>query len=171
MKKLFILGLLAIGLVSASVCSAADTNSLFSGNEASVNVSTAYQLDGAYKLNGAYSENVAVGAGYYATKYVGIEASLPFYNTQGVAVKDVLADVLVRVPVTVGSHFGFAPYGGVGVDYAWNQTQFSPFAKAGVELRVNKGWALFTEYQYTIDRFADYQNGAGSLRGGLRLNF
>jgi|GEM_PF-4301315 hypothetical protein len=172
MKSLFIGTVLALALVVSSAV-ASDTNSasLFTGHEFSVNASTAYQLKGYAKLNGAYDINAAVGLGYYFNKYIGVEGSLPFYNTEGVAVKDVTLDGLVRLPITVGKQFGFAPYLGLGTDFAWKNVDFSPLAKGGVEFRFTHYLGTFVEYQYVIPSFQEYDKGASQVVGGFKLVF
>jgi hypothetical protein len=172
MKK-FLFYIAMVLVLASSGASASDTNSLFKGNEFSLSLRSGYNVNafGAQKVSEAfaapYNFNLSAGAQYYVTKYLGFEANVPFYQSQGVSFSEVQAGVLARLPVF---HY-LAPYAGVGGGYNWiDKDNFSYIAKAGIEARLNKGWGVFVESNYR-NRDFNFEKGAVTVNGGLRLVF
>ena len=164
MKKLMI-GLLSV-LAAFSVLGATNSPSLYNAGELGLNVSSGYSLSSLSKFQEAYSLNFAGGLFYFPYKNLGVEVNVPFYQTKGVSVSEVQADVLFRVPV---GHL--AVYTGLGGVYNWNSgTDWAYLAKAGAEWRFNSKWSVFSEYQYRNTDF-NWGKGSGSVVAGFRLVF
>lgn len=153
--------ILACGLAFTAV---AQDNAKF-GREFNVSLSSGYPLDAGFTK--AYDFNFTAGAQLFVTKNIGVEVNLPFYKSNGTFFEEGSAFGLLRLPVKDT----IAPYLGVGSKYNWTDKTWDYEAKAGVEVRLTKGWGVFGEYNYAIKNFNDYQNGASSLSGGIRLVF
>lgn len=154
-----------------SVATATATPGLYKNNEVSVGISTSYRFSSSLRDLSKYNVNAAAEVAYFPSKYIGVEASLPFYNSTGVTIQDINADIVIRYPINIASHLAFAPYIGGGADYNWINNDISPLAKAGISLRFNQGWEIFGEYDYQLVSFSQYEGGESSVKAGLRLNF
>ena len=166
MKKLIITLLTLATVTFSSVGQTNQTSQLFTGNELSLTLGSSYVADKGF--NDDYSFNLSVGAQYFLTKNIGVDALVPVYSTKGVSVSEVAFGGLVRVPVI--NHV--APYLGVGAVYNWqDKTDWNYYAKGGLEVRLVKGWGVFGEGVYRVDTLDNYKNGSTSVQGGLRLVF
>jgi outer membrane protein W len=167
--------ILALALVLPTFAS---DSSLFNANELSVSLGTSYTVD--YHVTSVkdafaqpYDFNLNVGAQYFLTRNLGVEANLPFYQTKGVSFSEVQAGLVFRLPLSSSTPIlkSIAPYVGVGGVYNWVEDQsWAYVGKAGVEFRLNKKWGVFSEAQYRNTDFK-WGNGATSIAGGLRLVF
>lgn len=148
---------------------AASADQKFSGNEFALLLGTGYNLDKGNLFKEAYDLNLYAGAQYFLTKYIGIEAEVPFYQTKGTSVREVSGGPLFRIPLfdTV------APYVGPAVTYDWVAGKFAYYARAGFDVRLVKGWGVFAEGNYNIKDFngESLKNGSWSVKGGLKLVF
>lgn len=147
--------------------------SLFNSDELGLSLSTGYVVDRSAPFQGDYTFNLTAGAFYFPTRYLGLEANVPFYQTDGVSVDEVQAGVLLRLPLGSSTPLfrNVAPYAGVGGVYNWEATdKWAYVAKAGVEVRLNSKWGVFAEGQYRNDDFT-WENGATSVQGGLKFVF
>lgn len=162
-------------------------SSLFNAGEYGLSISSAYNVGnantvkadvttGQYKqLYGQpYTLNFNAGAFYFPYRYLGFEANVPFYQSQGVSVDEVQAGVLLRLPLGTTTPIlrNIALYGGGDAVYNWQTDQrWSYIGKAGVEFRVNSGWGVFTETQYRNSELRNWGDGSVSVEGGLRFVF
>jgi len=165
----------ALALTLAINASAATNEqaSLYNAGELGVSVSSGYVVDRGNAFGNNYAFNLTAGAFWFPYRNFGVEANLPFYQTKGVAVSEVQAGLLARLPLTsnVPLFKNFAPYVGLGGVYAWNDTEnWAYVAKGGVDFRLNKKWGVFVEYQYRNVDF-DWGKGEQKLQGGLKLVF
>lgn len=186
--KLFAGVLCAIALTIATSAFAADTvkastgnvvqttsveqTSLFNAGELGLSLGTGYNVDRSAAFQQDYNLNLTAGAFYFPTRNIGLEASVPFYQTKGVSVDEVQAGVVLRLPLgkKVALLKNVAPYVGVGGAYNWESDQrWTYIAKAGAELRLNSKWGVFVEGQYRNNEFKDWNKGGTSVQGGLRL--
>lgn len=158
----------------AQTTAASDT-SLFNAGEFGLSLSSGYNLDRANLFKTPYSLNGTAGAFWFPFRNVGLEANVPFYQSTGVSVDEVQAGALLRLPLskTVPVLRNLSPYVGVGGVYNWQaKADLSYEAKAGLEVRLNKGWGIFGEYQYRNDSISKLTTTGGStLQGGLRFVF
>jgi len=148
-------------------------SSLFNGDEVGLSLSTGYVVDRSTPFEGDYTFNLTAGAFYFPTRYLGLEANVPFYQTDGVSVDEVQAGVLFRLPLgtTTPLFKNVAPYVGVGGVYNWDANdKWAYIAKGGIEVRLNSKWGVFAEGQYRNNDFT-WQDGVTSVQGGLRIVF
>jgi opacity protein-like surface antigen len=141
----------------------------FYDKEFSLSLGTGYGLTKGDLFRNAYDLNLNVGAQFFLTKYIGVAAELPFYQSKGVSVRELSGGPVVRVPL-----FDLvAPYAGPAVDYDWVNNKFSYYARAGLEFRPVKNVGLFGEGRYYVRDFNgnSLQNGSWSLNGGVRVSF
>jgi len=150
-------------------------NSLFNAGEYGLALSSGYNLDKAELFKTPYSLNASAGAFWFPLRNLGFEANVPFYQSKGVSVDQVQAGALLRLPLSRNVFLlrNIAPYAGLGGTYNWQaKTDLSYDAKLGVEVRVNKGWGVFGEYEYQNDKIGNLTtSGQSSVRGGLRFVF
>lgn len=164
---MFLILTVLLGLAFASF--AGDTNtSLFNGNELGVSAATFYQPKTSYSLN------AEARASYFLTRNFGLEANLPFYSQNAIAVSEVGLNALARLPLQVSvfkQSVGIAPYLGVGTTYQWNTKTFTYDGKFGTEGRITSKWSIFAEGQYKFDHWTSTEIKQGTLggAGGLRL--
>lgn len=173
MMKYLFASLLALVLAVSSVY-AGDTNSLFNAKELQLGLGTSYVVDTAKPFQQDYTLNLVAGASYFATKNFGVEAWVPFAVNQGIAVQEVQAGLLARLPLSSEKPIlkNIAPYAGIGGVYNWEtDSKWAYIAKAGVEWRFNKKWGVFAEYQYRNDSFSNWSQGQQNVFGGLKLVF
>ena len=168
-----------VATVKPSVQTTQSAGSLFNAGEFGLSLASAYDLGAAGSLNGStvfnqqYTFNLNAGVFYFPWRNVGFEANVPFYQTKGVSVDEVQAGVLFRLPLSSETPVlkNLSPYIGVGGVYNWNADErWAYIGKAGLELRLNKKWGVFTEGQYRNNNF-EWEKGAVSINGGLRLVF
>lgn len=165
----------ALALTFASVATAATNEqaSLFNAGETGLSLSTGYTVDPAAAFQTDYTFNLTAGVYHYFTRNFGAEVNVPFYTSAGSAVQEVQAGLLVRLPLSsnVPLFKNFAPYVGLGGVYNWETTQdWAYIAKAGVEIRLNKKWGVFAEYQYRNSDFT-WEAGEQRAQGGLKFTF
>jgi len=166
MKKLILVLSLIVGISLPSFASTNKVESLFNAHEKSLTLSSGYVYDGCDLFGADYQNNVTAGVAYFPTKVLGVEGRVPFYQSEGVSVTEAQAGVLFRVPF-----HHFAPYVGLGAAYNWNEVvDISYIAKGGLEYRFNKGWGLFTEYQYR-NNDSNWELGTSSVHAGVRFVF
>ena len=176
MKKLILSLVMTLSLACAAF--AADTGSLFNANELQVTLGTSYVVDYQAKniesaFAAPYDFNLEAGVSYFLTRNLGLEAWVPFYQTEGVSVSEVQAGLLFRLPLASETPLfkNIAPYLGLGGVYTWeNGSEWAYIAKVGAEWRFNKKWGLFAEGQYRNQDF-EWNKGATIIAGGLRLCF
>lgn len=157
-KKLFLTTIAALTLVASTVLGAEQTG-LYTANEFSAALSSAVQLGHSYDAN--LSGNVQ----YFITKNIGLDATLPFYQTSGISVDHVAFGGVFRLPISI-----FAPYAGAGAVYNWQDSNWGGYAKAGVELRVRKYWGIFGQAEYDFsDVNSSFTKGTWLVGGGVRL--
>lgn len=142
----------------------ADNAGLFTANEITIGASTSYNVVKGNAFKQAYSANVSAEAQYWLTRYIGLEADVPFYQSRGVSFSRVDAALLGRLPL---GHF--APYAGVGFDYTWSDDRFSPFLRGGIEFRPVRHVVTFVDYQQNFTSFQRIPEGSGTVRGGFRF--
>jgi len=174
MKK-FILTSLAIlaifGLAAVPAPAQTTDAGLFHAQELSLNLGTAYVVDTAAPFTADYDFNLLAGATYFPTKHFGLEANVPFYTSGGVAVSEVQAGLLARLPLssTVPVLKNVAPYVGVGGVYNWQvDEKWAYIAKGGVEVRLTGGWSFCVEGQYRNQDF-NWEQGSVQVAGVLKL--
>jgi outer membrane protein W len=164
MKKflsiLTVLGL-AFALTATASASNTNTNSLFNANELSLTASAAGEL------KGQNLTSIGVGAGYFVTKNLGLEATVPVYKTDGSTVQDVSVGGVVRVPVLRY----FAPYLRAGADYNWERQAWSEYAGLGVEARLNSKWGVYGGVNYVVSSPSNYKAGTWTPTVGARFVF
>jgi outer membrane protein W len=165
----------ALALTFATVASAATNEqaSLFNAGETGLSLSTGYAVDNDSAFQNDYSFNLTAGLYHYATRNIGAEVNVPFYTSDGFEVREVQAGLLARLPLSsnVPLFKNFAPYVGAGGVYNWETAQdWAYIAKAGVEVRLNKHWGVFAEYQYRNSDFT-WETGEQRVQGGLKLVF
>jgi opacity protein-like surface antigen len=147
--------------------------SLFNAGETGLTLSTGYTVDPSAAFQSEYSFNLTAGLYHYLTRNIGVEVNVPFYSTKGASVTEVQAGLLARLPLSsnVPLFRNFAPYIGLGGVYNWNTVQdWAYVAKAGVEVRLNKNWGIFTEYQFRNSDF-NWSKGEQRVAGGLKFTF
>jgi hypothetical protein len=170
MKKLYAILLALILCVTAGF--AGGTNH-FNGKELSISLGTGYALDGGFSdvknFAQKYDLNLNAGASYFVTRYLGIEAEVPFYQTKGVSVDRVSAGPVLRLPL----FDRVAPFIQPNVTYNWHDNKFSYGAAFGLEERLWKGWGLQQFANYGVSSFsADaLKHGNWSLGAKLTLQF
>lgn len=162
---------------------AVENTSLFNAGEFGLSLASGYDLGTAESVvNGgkeslfgnSYTFNLNAGVFYFPYRNLGFEANVPFYQTKGVSVDEVSAGVLLRLPLAKETPIfrNISPYVGASAVYNWNDAQdWSYIAKAGVEVRLNSKWGVFTEAQYRNYEFKNWGQGATSLTGGLKFVF
>ena len=185
-----IAGICAIAIAFATPTFAADTvkagttvqttavksTSLYNGNELAVSLGSGYVIDPAAAFEQDYNFNLTAGASYFLTKYVGVEAAVPFYLQDAVAVSEVQGGLLFRLPLetvtTLPLLKNVAPYVGASAVYNWETAQdWAYIGKAGFEARLNSKWGIFTEYQFRNEDFKRFDTGEHRLVAGLKLVF
>jgi hypothetical protein len=176
MKKLILIltvAALALGAFSAVASDVSSVSplttvptSVFRANEFDLSVGTAYTLGETKSTAFAkpYALNLNAGADYFFTRYLGVEANVPFYQNKAESLSDVYGGLVLRLPIK-----RVAPYVGFGYDYGWRGQGSTYVAKAGLEVRLVKHLGLYGEYQYRDNSFDT--KGSSVLAGGLRLNF
>jgi hypothetical protein len=145
----------------------APTASLFNAGEVGLSLGSGYVVETSAPFKQDYSFNLIAGAHYFPTKYVGVQAFVPFYATKGVSVTEAQAGLTLRLPI------GFvAPYiGGNGL-YNWNaDSEWAYVGRGGLEVRVNSKVGIFAEGQYRNNTFKNWDKGAVSVVGGVKFNF
>ena len=156
------------------------TPSLFNAGEFGLSLASAYTLGQVGTLNGQnlfknpYTLNFNAGVFWFPFRNLGLEANVPLYQNQGVSVDEVQAGLVLRFPLakTTPLFRNLAPYVGVDGVYNWQTAQdWAYIAKAGLEVRLNKGWGVFAEGQYRNVELRNLNQGQVSLNGGLRLVF
>jgi len=123
--------------------------------------------------DGERTVNITAGAFWYPTKLLGVEANVPFYSTEGVSVQEVQTGLLLRLPLFNGCPVlrHVAPYGGIGTVYNWKEgDRWSYVGKGGVNIRLNKKWGIFGEYQYRNVNF-NLDQGHSTVQGGFNFVF
>jgi hypothetical protein len=165
---------MALGLLASTPAVASDTNSLFNAKEFSLSLGSGYVLDTSAPFQQEYAFNLAASAGYYLTRNLGLDVTVPFYTTKGVAFQEVQAGAILRLPLS--SHVSVlknvAPYIGVGGVYNWHtDSDWAYIGKAGAEVRLNAKWGVFVEGQYRHTEFGDWANGQKNIFGGVRIVF
>lgn len=161
MKKIILTVLISLGVVS-NVTAAQDeqtSDSFFNGNELSVTLGTGFQPSEDYDVN------LDVGVNYFATKYVGVEASVPVYSTDNNSLQSVSFGGVIRVPL---AKF-VAPYVHGGADYDWNRDVWTGYGGGGLQFRVNNKVGVFGEVNYNFENFENFDGGDVSVRAGLTL--
>ena len=147
--------------------------SLYNAGELGFSIGTGYAFTPSALFKNAYDFNLTAGAFYFPYRNFGAEVNVPFYQTKGASVSEVQAGLLARLPVTTNVPLlrNFAPYIGLGGVYAWNvPSKWAYIAKAGVDLRLNSKWSVFTEYQYRNVNFY-WSQGEQRVQGGIHLVF
>jgi hypothetical protein len=172
MKKLLLVLSMALGLFSAglSTATASDSESRFNANELSILIGTSYAVDKANireSFDEDYDANFDVGARYFLTRNIGLEATLPVYSTSGQTINNVDLSLVERLPVLKYA----ALYARQGANYQWENQTFTGILAAGVEVRLAKGWGVFAEGNYRFADFDSFSDGNAALRGGLSLSF
>lgn len=150
-----------------------DQASLFNSGELGVTLGTSYTVDRAALLKQPYTLNANVGAFWFPFRNLGLEANVPFYQSKGVSVSEVQSGLVLRVPLskTVPVFRNLSPYLGAGAVYNWNTDQkWAYVAKAGLDVRLNKKWGVFSEAQYR-NYNSTWADGQTSVVGGLKLVF
>jgi len=125
------------------------------------------------RKNGHKTVNFTVGAFWFPLKRLGFELNVPVYQNDGVSVEEIQAGLLVRCPLsdTTPVLRRVAPYVGLGGAYNWRDDErWSYIGKGGVEVRLNKNVAVFTEFQYR-NNDAHLDNGSKTVQGGLKVVF
>lgn len=164
---------------------AVENTSLFNAGEFGLSLASGYDLGTADSVvasggkastlfGNPYTFNLNAGVFYFPYRNLGFEANVPFYQTKGVSVDEVSAGVLFRLPLakTTPVFRNISPYVGASAVYNWQDEQnWSYIAKAGVEVRLNSKWGIFTEAQYRNYEFKNWGQGATSLNGGLKFVF
>jgi len=122
--------------------------------------------------SGEKTVNFTVGAFWFPTRLLGLEANLPVYRTDDVSIQEVQAGLLLRLPLARSTPLlkHLAPYGGVGTVYNWEEgTRWSYVVKGGLDLRFTRHCGIFGEFQH---RNVDFRSrGVSAVQGGLKLNF
>jgi hypothetical protein len=164
---------------------AVESKSLFNAGEFGLSLASGYDLGTADTVvasggkastlfGNPYTFNLNAGVFYFPWRNLGFEANVPFYQTKGVSVDEVSAGLLFRLPLAKETPIlrNISPYVGASAVYNWQDEQdWSYIGKAGVELRLNKKWGVFTEAQYRNYEFKNWGNGAVSITGGLKFVF
>lgn len=154
--------------------SAVQSTSLFNAGEVGLSLGTGYNVDRSAPFQQDYNVNLTAGAFYFPTRNIGLEASVPFYQTKGVSVDEVQAGVVLRLPLSSKYSLlkNVAPYVGAGGVYNWQADQrWAYIAKAGAELRLNSKWGVFVEGQYRNNEFKDWNKGGTSVQAGVKFVF
>jgi len=127
------------------------------------------------RSEGDRTVNLTVGAFWFPTKLVGLEANVPIYKSTDdrLQVDEVHAGLLLRAPLfekcPVLRHV--APYGGLGTVLNWQEgNTWSYVAKAGLEVQVVKHVRAFGEFQYRNVDF-HWSQGSRAVQAGLRFPF
>lgn len=173
MKKLILSLTIGLAMLSTSVL-AGGTNTYFNANELSISLGTSYALEKTGKqFQTPYSINADVGAQYFFTRYLGLDADMPFYSSKGTSISSAKAGLVARLPI------GFvAPYVGLAANYDWSgdkfqnveKSKFSYAAKAGLEVRANKHVGVFVEDVYQNNTIQITKGGGqNTLHGGIRF--
>lgn len=176
MKKLLTLlaGAFCAVLLSTSTMAATEENpSLFNAGEVGLSIGSGYTVDRAAAFQQEYKLNFNAGVFYFPFRYLGVEANVPFYNEDSVAVQEVQAGLLFRLPLAKSTPIlrNLAPYVGIGGVYNWQTEQdWAYIGKVGLDVRLNKKWGVFVEGQYRNSDF-EWNDGQTSLNGGLKLVF
>jgi opacity protein-like surface antigen len=178
MKKLIVVLMSVASLMVTQTM--ADTNSLFNSGELGLTISSGYDVGSANKINGKtlfsapYDFNLSVGAFWFPWRNLGVEASIPVYNTTGVSVDEIQSGVVIRLPLSKDARVlkNISPYIGLGGAYNWRDEQnWAYVGKLGVDLRFNKKWGVFTEGAYRNYELDDWRQGSITVQGGLKLVF
>lgn len=151
----------------------ASSTSLFNAGEFGFGLGSGYIVDRAARFQQAYDFNLEASAFYYPLRNLGVEATVPFYQAGKLAVNEVQLGGIFRLPLgkKLPVFKNVAPYAGLAGVWNWENSQdFAYIAKAGVELRLNKNWGVFGEYQYRNSDF-DFNKGQDSLKAGLHFVF
>lgn len=147
---------------------AADTNqSLFNKGEVGVSLATSYVVDRSASFQQDYTFGLIGGVSYFPSKYVGVQAALPFYKTEGVSLSEASAGITLRYPIK-----NVAPYVSLNGVYNWRDSleKWNYVAAGGLEVRVNPKWGVFVEYQHR-NKDLDIKNGSEQLVGGVKVVF
>jgi len=170
-----------VGLICAvmvvSVASGAEAEvkeSLFNKGEVGLSLGTGYTVDPSALFQNEYALNLNAGAFWFPTRNLGFEAVVPFYQTKGISVSEVQAGMLLRLPLAKQTPLfrNLSPYAGLGGVYGWNyENKWAYIAKAGLDVRFNKKWGVFTEYQYRNNELSHWGQGETSIVGGLKFVF
>jgi outer membrane protein W len=107
------------------------------------------------------------GVNYFFTRNIGIGADAYSENTHDEFVDKASANLIIRFPFETAQ---LAPYvfGGGGRQFDPNEISFGQIG-AGLEVRVNPRWAIFTDVRYMFMEKGADDIGLGRL--GLRLAF
>ena len=154
--------------------------SLFNAGEFGLSIGSGYNMGAAGNVSGdtsftePYTLNFNAGAFYFPWRNLGVEANVPFYQSQGVSVSEVQAGLLLRLPLAKETPLfkNVAPYVGLGGVYNWQTEQdWAYIGKIGTEIRLNKKWGVFVEGQYRNYELQNWDKGGVSIVGGLKLVF
>ncbi|MEK6883726.1 MAG: outer membrane beta-barrel protein [Nanoarchaeota archaeon] len=138
-----------------------ESESLFNAKEFSLGLTTHKVLDQNYEAN------LYAGIGYSFTRNFLVEAEVPIYQKDSIAVDSVSFGALYRYPVFTY----FSPYLRIGVDYNWDNSDWDGYGGIGVSARIVKSWEIFSDINYSLEDFNNLSDGHFFVRGGIRLVF
>ena len=156
-------------------------NELFRANEFDIGVYTAVALGGIDQYNNrknsvdsafkSMEHQKAWGGGveadYFFTRYFGLGLEGDWFAAND-AISSVSANFIGRYPFEYGT-WAWAPYGFVGGGGQFDsQNAGSGQAGAGIEVRFNSHWGLFSDGRYVVH---DSDLNYTLLRAGIRINF
>jgi hypothetical protein len=136
-----------------------ENTSLFNKNELSLTLGSSVELKNDYDVN------FAAGLSYFITRNIGIEASVPFYNTGGTTFERVNFGLNFRAPI---ARF-FAPFVHGGSSWDFKNDEFDYYVGLGNEFKLNKKWSVLVLTDYKFKKFDN--EGAWQPGVGLRLTF
>jgi hypothetical protein len=136
-----------------------ETESLFNAKEFGVSLTTTKVLDQNYEAN------LNVGLSYSLTKNFLVDAEVPVYQKDSVAIDSLSFGITYRYPVLTY----VAPYASVGTRYEWNDGNWDGYCRVGIEGRISRKWSVFTDASYNFGDFNSFNDGNWSVRGGIRL--
>jgi len=106
-----------------------------------------------------------VGASYFFTPNIGVDAFTFWNDTEGSVIDDVRFGATFRVPINAN----IAPYVMGGAGYHWEGVEeWLGYAGAGVELRFNDKWGIFADGSY---QWPEESKDGWLARAGVKLIF
>ena len=102
---------------------------------------------------------------YFASEYLGFGITSHWEEWQGTAYENLAGELLLRIPI---ESLRLAPYGVGSVGFDFRDHRGFEGVGGGVELRFQKGWGLFGDYQYLFRR---KPIDTGFIRFGLQVKF
>lgn len=174
MKKSILITIGLLGCLTAFGQSTNVNRNLFNSKEFAVGLDTGYVLKSGVAFQDPYAVNLAADLSYFFFRNVGASVVVPFYSSKGISFSELQLFGDLRFPLSRTATFwrNLAPFVQCGGVYNWNtDSRFAYIGKAGLEVRVKDGWAVFADYSYRNHSLSNWGAGQKEIEGGLKIIF